>query len=102
MFGLVLGRGGIDCHAADGIARIGVRSGRLRLRRQKPRGISEEFLAATVAAEVIGRARMLRLVLGADGIDRHAADGIARMAFRKRGFEQRRHGVRRGGRMRIV
>ena len=45
---------------------------------------------------------MFRLLLGADGIDRHAADGIARMAFRQRGFEQRRHGVRRGGRMRIV
>ena len=95
MLGLVLGRGGIDLHAADGIARFGFRRDRCGLGCEEACGICDEFLAATVAAEIEGRARILGRVLGRGGIDRHAANGIARMALRQRRLEHGHHGMRR-------
>ena len=95
ILGRVLGGGGIDLHSADGIACFDFRRDRCGLGCEEARGVCDEILAATVAAEIEGRARMLGRVLGRGGIHRHAADGIARMALRQRRLEHGHHGMRR-------
>ena len=64
------------------------------------RGFGDEFLAAAVAAEEIGRARVLGLVLGLREIDRHAANGISRLALQQRRLERGRY--RRGRCVRMM
>ena len=82
MIGFVFGRGGIDAHAADRIARLR-RGYRRRGLGEVTLGLGLELGPAAGAAELVSAAGVHGTVFGRRRIDGHAAHGVLRL---RRGF----------------